>query len=207
MNGLDIDPNLKIIGITGGSGSGKSFISHFFKRDGIVIISADEVARFVVRKGMPCLDEITESFGREILNEDGTLNRKKLGKIVFQDASRLKLLNTITHKYIEQEIIHRIGKLENTIGVVIDAAVLLESELKKYTGIIIAVIAERELRISRLVTRDDISAEEAAMRIDAQHPNSYYADKADFVIYNNGDLNELELETNMVFNIIFGDPE
>lgn len=205
MDGVSIDPKLKVIGITGGSGSGKSIVSHYFKRERVRVIDADEVARYVVRKGTPCLRELTQSFGKEILNKDGTLNRKLLGHMVFSDEGKLALINEITHKYITEEILERINKTEDIDGAVIDAAALLECDLHKYCTAIIAVVAERDLRILRIARRDKISKKDAAERIDAQHPNSYYANAADFVIYNNGNLNELELEAHMVYNIIFGE--
>ena len=173
----------KIVGITGGSGCGKSHICAGLEKCGAVIIDCDKIAREVMEPGKKCLLEAAEFFGKEILDGE-KLNRKKLGEIVFSQPDKLAALNRITHKYILESIYDRIEK-EDAEVFVIDGAVLIESgiECRKMIGI----LADKETRISRIMARDGLTRQEAERRISAQKPDSFYHENWDFVIYNNGD--------------------
>ena len=117
-----------VLGITGGSGCGKTAVCEHLMDLGIDVIDTDKVARMIVSPKMPALFEIEDEFGSAYLNEDGTLNRKKLGELVFSDPDKLLALNKITHKYITQYVLEYIKNCENDM-VAIDGAVLLESEI------------------------------------------------------------------------------
>lgn len=175
-----------IIGLTGGSGSGKTTFCELLAERGVYVINADKVARRVVEPGKPALDEVVREFGTDILFEDGTLNRKKLGGIVFSDKEKLELLNKITHKYIAEEIKREIETVKEDI-VVIDAPALIESGTIHWCDYVIALVADRQVRISRIMKRDGLTREEAQARIDSQRSDSEYTQYADIVLDNSGD--------------------
>ncbi|MBO5060148.1 MAG: dephospho-CoA kinase [Clostridia bacterium] len=180
--------NKKVIGITGGSGCGKSYLSGLLRERGIPVIDADIVAREVMQKGQPCLLEAAECFGSEILS-DGELNRKKLAEIVFSDEKMLKKLNEITHKYILASIYNKIEKEESEI-VCVDGAVLIESGIK--CDMLVGVLADKAVRKKRIMLRDGLSDGEAEARINAQQEDGFYLENCDFVIYNNGDTFDID---------------
>lgn len=175
-----------IIGITGGSGVGKSTASKVFEKKGFFVIDADKVAHSVMDKGSACLEEVVDFFGSDYLNPDGSLNRKMLGKTVFNNKDLLEELNKITHKYITKEIEFCAQSKEN---VIIDAAVLFESGLENMCDKTVFVSCSAEIRINRIMLRDDINYEYAKSRIDAQQKDDYYRQKCDFEIVNDGENN------------------
>lgn len=155
-----------VIGITGGSGSGKTYICTALKKLGYTIIDADVIAREVVMPGKPCLAEIVSAFGKEVLCGDGALNRKALANIVFSQADKLALLNKITHRYITERIQ---SLLSSDAGkYIIDAPLLYEAKLDLICDAVIGVTAKREIRLARIQARDDLTLEEASKRLDAQ---------------------------------------
>lgn len=210
-----MDATLKVIGVTGGSGTGKSLVARYFARHGFTVIDADLLSREVCAPGTPCVAELAGAFGADMLLPDGSLNRRKLGKLVFAEPERLPLLNEITHKYIKQEIFLRLssykdnpvlvneeGQEEPLLGVVIDAPLLFESNLHKICDAVVAVLADRELRVSRIAERDNIPVEEAKARISSQKEDGYYTERADFILYNNGDTEELYLQADIVLSLL-----
>lgn len=175
-----------IVGITGGSGVGKSTVSCEFEKKGFFVIDADKVAHLVMDKGTECLKEVIDFFGAEYLNADGSLNRKKLGGTVFNNKELLEKLNEITHKYIIKEIETLAYSREN---VIIDAAVLFESGLENMCNKTLFVSCPQEIRVKRIMARDNVSEEYARSRIQAQHNDDYYRKKCDFEITNDGENN------------------
>ena len=183
--------NKFIFGITGGSGTGKTTVSGIFRKIGIEVIDCDVVAREVTYSGEPCLKELAEFFGMDILCENGELNRKKLGEIVFSSNEKLKKLNEITHKYILEKIFCMIEQSEHyMIG--IDGAVLFESGVADRCDRMIGILADKPVRMHRIINRDNLSAKTAENRINSQKPDSFYINNCDFIIYNNGNTAELE---------------
>ncbi len=176
-----------VIGLTGGSGSGKSTIAALMEQRGIHVIDADKIGRFVVEKGRPALDEIVEEFGKEVLFENGDLDRKKLASIVFTDKESLLKLNKITHKYITEIIKEELAANKDNMCA-IDAAVLKESGIIDMCDHVIAVIADKDVRVKRIMARDGISEQAATDRINSQDPDAKYIQYADFVINNSGDV-------------------
>lgn len=175
-----------IIGITGGSGVGKSTVSKEFEKRGFFVIDADKIAHQVMDKDTECLKEVIDFFGTEYLNSDGTLNRKKLGALVFNNKEMLEKLNKITHKYITEEI-KDLSQIHDSV--VVDAAVLLESGLGDMCQKNIAVLCPEDIRVKRIVARDNVSQEYAKSRIMAQQKDEFYRSKCDFEIINDGDNN------------------
>ncbi len=195
---------MKIIGLIGGSGAGKSSVSKEFQKRGAETIDGDKVAREIVSPGKPALLEITKVFGADVLCPDGTLNRKKLAEIVFSDAGELHKLNLITHKYISEEIKKELARCEKPIFI-IDAAALIESGIHKLCDAVVFVNAERETRINRIMARDDLTREEAKRRIDTQKEDRFYRANSQFEIQNNGDKKALERAVSEIIKGVFGE--
>jgi dephospho-CoA kinase len=183
------------IGLTGGIASGKSTASQILKRLGATVIDVDMIGREVVKKGSPCLREIVEYFGEGILLEDGTLDRKKLGSIVFKNRDKLKILNSIVHPPMIARIksllesMEREGELDK---VVVDAAILIEMGLHRLVDVIWLVKIPRQLQIERLMLRDNISREKAENMINSQMPMEEKEKFAAVIIDNSGTIEELE---------------
>lgn len=175
--------NKFIFGITGPTGAGKTTVSKVFENLGVYVIDADKVARIVMEPGHKCLDEVRAAFGTEVIRNDGTLDRKRLGDIVFSDAAKLKKLNSISHKHISREISHMIF-IAKADMIAIDGAVLIGSGIDKQCRCIVSVIASPETRMSRICARDGISTEDAKKRINSQKNNKFYIENSDYIIYN-----------------------
>ncbi len=170
-----------VIGITGGSGSGKSYICNALRKNGYHIIDADQIAREIVMPGRPALQEILSAFGNDILFDDGSLNRKALGKIVFSNADKLQTLNEITHKYIIKQIKNDVQTC-NSQCCVIDAPLLYACGLDALCDVVIGITASRDIRAQRIVLRDNISQSDALERICAQSDIDDSLNCADLII-------------------------
>lgn len=177
----------RIIGLTGQSGAGKTFVSEVFRRNGFEIIDADIISREVMQKDTPCLAELTEVFGKGILTADGELNRKKLGGIVFSDKEKLRQLDAICYPYIIFKIIKKIEELAKGGArlILLDAPTLFEANADDLCDLIISVTAKKELREQRIMLRDGITAEDAAKRFNSQYSERFFVNHSDFVIKNN----------------------
>lgn len=177
---------MRILGLTGGSGSGKGYVAALFAAQGIPSIDCDAVSRQVCTKGSACLGELAEALGGEVLAPDGSYDRAATARIVFSDRDKLDLLNRITHRYILAECRTRLAQMREA-GVeiaIVDAPVLYESGFDAECDAVAAVIAEEQERIRRIVKRDGISEEMARMRISKQHSEAFYRQKADYIIEN-----------------------
>lgn len=177
-----------IIGITGGSGSGKSAISAFLKAKGFLIIDADEIAHNIIKKGNKAYIEILKIFGNAILDNLDEIDRKKLGNIVFNDKNKLNLLTDCTHKHIIIEIKTIINN-NLAKNILIDAPLLVESGLNKIVDEAWVVYSDISLRIDRIMERDNITYEQAKKRIECQMNWDKLKSYADRIIYNNDDFN------------------
>lgn len=192
MNSLN---GVMVVGLTGQTGAGKSTITEVFKKSGFAVIDADKVARYVQRKDSPCLKELKDFFGKDIISDDGTLNRKALAKKVFTEKSNLEALNSICYPYISNEILCRIREyadMQKKI-ILIDAPTLFESRADDFCELIISVIAEENLRMQRIMKRDGITEEAAKERMKAQHSQDFFIDNSDFIIKNDSTAENLNL--------------
>ncbi len=186
-----------IIGLTGGSGTGKTTFSSAFLSDGVALIDADAVYHEITEKPSPCTEELAVAFGEEILAEDRSLSRSKLRPLVFGDtethAQRRALLNSITHRYVKDELQRRLALYQEAglRAVLLDVPLLFESGLEELCDVVIAMIAPARDRIHRIMARDGITEREAAARIAAQPPDSFYAHRVDYLINNQGDCDRL----------------
>lgn len=179
-----------IVGLTGGIATGKSLVSAEFKRLGARVIDADEIAREVVEPGKPAYGEIVAEFGSPVLNPDGTIDRKALAERVFSDKEALAKLNGITHPRIRERIREEIARAGKDEIVVIDVPLLLEGPLKDAVDRIIVIYADEEKQIERLDKRNGTSREEALKRLASQMPVTEKLKFADYVIDNNGAVEE-----------------
>ena len=176
-----------VIGLTGQSGAGKTTVCEVFRREGFDVINADLISREVMGKGEPCLNELAEAFGKEIILPDGSLDRKKLGEIVFSDRERLRQLDCICYPYIIFRIIKRIEELsaQGSRLIILDAPTLFESNADDLCDLIISVTADEALREKRIILRDNISPEAARKRFESQYSEHFFVSHSDFVIKNN----------------------
>ncbi len=189
-----------IIGLTGSIASGKSTVSNMLSKLGFPIIDADLIARIVVEKGSKTLESITESFGEEVIADDGSLHREKLGEIIFTNPSKRKQLNDIIHPAIRAEMLRQKEELikEGHPTIVMDIPLLFESKLSHYVDKILVVTVTEEIQLARLMARNNYSLEEAKARIQSQLPLSIKEKGADAVIYNNGTIESTEEQLNKI---------
>lgn len=186
--------NFIVVGITGATGSGKSTITKYFESNGCYIIDADKLGRKVLDNGSICLKQVCIEFGDDILSIDGSLNRQLLAKKAFSNKDSTQLLNDITHPYIFMEILRIIDSIretkENSV-IILDAAVLLESKMDILCDYVISVIAPVEVRLKRIMKRDNITEENARIRMNVQNNDKFYIDKSDFIIDGNDEIRKI----------------
>ena len=188
---------MKIIGLTGQSGAGKGTVAKILKKNGIPHIDCDEIYHSMLISGGECTNELAKHFGSDILAEDGTVDRKKLGSIVFSGEGHeknLAKLNEITHSRVLKKCRELLEgyKAQGKIAVAVDAPTLFESGFDKECDIILSVIAPHEIRLKRIINRDRISLEKALERFSAQKSEDFFRENSDYVIENATDEDELE---------------
>lgn len=183
-----------VLGLTGGIASGKSTADAFFLKRNLPVIDSDVIAHDILNIDQLAYKKVISYFGQDILNSDRTLNRKKLGQIVFNDQSKLNVLNQITHPLIFSEIEDKItrNKLLKKPVVIVDAPLLFETKVKDYCDKTLLIAVPEELQLQRLMTRDRLNKTEALNRIKTQMPLSQKEKLADYVITNTGTIKELE---------------
>ena len=176
-----------IIGLTGSIGTGKSTIANKFRDLDIPVVDADLIAREVVEPGKDAYQDIVATFGKEILQNDKTLDRKALGNIVFNNEEKRKQLNAIIHPAIRKEMVRQRDEWvrNGKECVVLDIPLLYESGLTHYVDKVIVVYVDPEIQLQRIMDRDQSTEEEAKSRINSQIAVSEKAKKADAVIDNN----------------------
>ncbi|MET7459948.1 dephospho-CoA kinase [Nonomuraea sp. NPDC005501] len=180
------------IGLTGGIGSGKSEVSRRLAARGAVVIDADKIAREVVEPGTPGLARVVAAFGEEVLRPDGSLDRDKLGSIVFHDPDRLAALNAIVHPLVGERVAELQGQAAEDAIVVYDVPLLAENKLAPMYDVVIVVDAADEVRVARLAEHRGMPESDARARIAAQAGRDERLAIAHVVIPNEGTLDELE---------------
>lgn len=196
---------MHIIGITGGSGAGKSEVCRILGEKGIPVFDADREYAKIASPGSPCVHEIAEAFGPDLMAPDGSLRRRELSEIVFAEGAEAKRakLNAITHRYVTQACRAWLqacrGRGESIA--VIDAPLLIESGLDRLCDRVVAVSADRQTRTERIMRRDGIGAERAEARIDAQPDDDFYRERCDIVIENGGDA-DLSASVSALLNTV-----
>ena len=183
-----------VLGLTGNIGCGKSGLSNIFKSEfNLDIIDADIISRNIYEDKF-LLEKIFNEFGESIRNTDGTLNRKKLGNIVFNDDSKLVTLNNITHPRIKEEILKKIKLIENENKniAIIDAALLVEGNYLDILDKLLVICCREETQIQRIMKRDCCNRDEAISRINSQLSQKEKMSYADYIIDNSGTYEELK---------------
>ena len=177
---------MKIIGLTGLTGTGKSTVAQKLMAYGCYHIDADKVAREVINNNENVKNKLKEHFGDDVINEDGTTNRPLLASRAFANEESTNALNEITHPAVTEEIKSIIKDMEEIgyRGVIIDAIALFESGEDALCDFTVAVIAPKEIRLERIMKRDSITEEKALERINAQKDESFFTSRADFVLWN-----------------------
>lgn len=187
---------MKVIGITGPSGAGKTTLSTILKSNySSFIIDADEVARKLSNDSKTkYFEKMVNLFGKKILKDDGKLNRKEIARTIYKNKEKRRALNRLTFKYVVDDINEQIKEAEKQdykyIG--IDVPLLYEAKMEKICDYVIAVVAEDQKKINRICQRDNITEELAKERLKIQNDNEFFVKKADFVIHNDGTLEKLE---------------
>lgn len=178
---------MKLIGLTGTSGSGKGYIAALFAAQGICAIDTDAIVHRLYRENLSCIEELEKAFG-SLQTEQGEIDRKKLAAIVFADRDKLQLLNAIVHRYVKSEVgtICQTEQERGTELLLLDAPQLFEAGMEQLCDRVIAVIAPLDLRIERIMERDKISRMRVEERIRNQYTDDYFERNADYVIYNDG---------------------
>ncbi|NMB32791.1 MAG: dephospho-CoA kinase [Clostridium sp.] len=183
---------MKVIGVTGGIGSGKSTVSGILRDLGAVIIDADIIARDVIKKGLGAYNELVSYFGAGILDKTNEIDRHSLAKVAFDNKEDTDALNAITHKYISNVILQELEACKNIQrNVVIDAAIPIKCGFLDVADRVWVVVASMENRIKRVMARSGLSHCQILNRIKAQPEDDYYYKMADIIIQNNGTLEEL----------------
>jgi dephospho-CoA kinase len=200
-----------IVGLTGGIGSGKSLVAAEFKRLGANVIDADAVLRELTRPGLPAYKAIEAEFGPGVLNDDATINRASLGRIVFCDPEKLARLNAITHPGIIGVIEERVVEFEKSRSpgavTVVDAPLLIEVGLHEKMDRVVVVSADESRQVERVMERDGLGRAETLRRIHTQMPTSEKAALADFVIDGNGSVEETVAAARDVYKTLSAETE
>ncbi|MDD6892648.1 MAG: dephospho-CoA kinase [Lactobacillus sp.] len=181
-----------VIGLTGGIASGKSTISSILKAVGWPVIDADLIARQIVMPGSKGLEQIVNRFGPQMLNSDGTLDRKKLGKTVFDDPKKLSDLDKIEHPLIQEAINSQLDefKKQHLPVVVLDVPLLFETGMDEECDLTVLAVVDQATQLKRLMKRDQISKMDAVKKISSQMSLKEKMQRADVIIDNNGTLEQ-----------------
>ncbi|KAJ7618398.1 CoaE-domain-containing protein [Roridomyces roridus] len=183
-----------VVGLTGGIATGKSSVSNMLKAKGIPVVDADIIARQVFEPGTPALAKIAAFFGPEVLQADGTLDRKKLGSIIFNDEAKRRKLNSIVHPAVRKALLWGVVKqwVRGSKYCIMDVPLLIEGPLWKWVGTVVVVYCSADVQLARLMQRDGSSREDASSRLNSQIPIADKVQYADRVIDNSGSLADLE---------------
>lgn len=193
-----------VIGLTGQTGAGKTTVAEGLRHFGYQVIRADDIARLVTEKGSPVLEKLALVFGKDILKEDGTLDRALLAERAFASPEETSLLNGITHPEILRLINKKINGafFDGYEGVIVDASQLFESGLNERCTLVVSVVAPEDVRLSRIMARDGISEERARQRMAAQLPEDYFRTHSNYVLENTGTEEDLRLQLRQLAAIL-----
>ncbi len=195
---------MKIIGITGPTGAGKTTALRVVTDLGGCIIDCDQVYHQLLEESAAMRNELTERFGRGILDEEQRLDRKKLGALVFQDSALLAGLNAITHRYVRRRVeeLLRAARTEGRPLAAVDAIALIESGLGGLCDAVVGILAPPEVRVRRIMARDGIPEEYAVMRVKAQQGDAFFRENCTAVLENTGEEAEFSRQARALFEKI-----
>lgn len=190
------------VGVTGGAGSGKTTVSRIFEQEGAYLIDADQIARELVHPGTPAWRQLVRSFGNEILERSGSINRKKLAEIAFSDPEKRGLLNRILHPRIKREMGKRakeIGRKDPHAIIIFDVPLLVETGFHHEVDRVVVVTSKEAQQVQRLKKRSGLSEEEAIRILSSQLAMDEKVRVADFVIRNEGSIEKTRRSARRVF--------
>jgi len=191
---------MRVVGLTGGIGSGKSTVAALFKQQGAEIVDADQLAREVVEAGQPALEEIVETFGRDVLQPDGRLDRARLAATVFNDPAARARLEAITHPRIRQRMLEEVEDRRARSGLLLlDIPLLYERPRLEAVEVVVVVWVDAATQLKRLLARGGLDEEAARARIEAQMPLDQKKALADHVIDNRGTREETGRQVEALF--------
>ena len=193
---------MKVIGLCGGSGSGKGTVCSIFEELGIESIDTDKLYHTIISEDSGCTNELVAAFGREIYANPG-IDRSALRTVAFSSPENLRRLNEITHKHILSGVRSIIKSSKNPLGIIIDAPLLFESGFDKECDTTVAVIADNSIRVDRIVIRDNISEDYAKARISSQISNDELVQRCDYTIENNSTIDELRENVVQLYKKMF----
>ena len=182
------------IGLTGPTGAGKSYVCEIFRQKGFKIIDCDKIAHELTAKNAPILTELASAFGEDVV-KNGELDRKLLASRAFDTKEHTKKLNSILHPAIAEKC-----KEEAQGLTVLDASQLFEANMQNDCYKVIGVLADEDVRIKRIIARDNITEQQAKLRMSAQFDNDYFIDNCDYIIYNNGE--DIAAQTDNILEVI-----
>ena len=188
----------KLIGLTGQSGAGKSTVAEVFAKLGAYVINADMIVAELYNSGSPCLKAVAAEFGQDILKPDGTLDRRKLAQRAFASSERTDDLNRLVHPFVTARLFELLRGAEGIV--VFDAPQLFEADADVICDAVVAVTADKDIRIKRIIKRDSLSEEQALLRVNAQYGEEYFRARADYIIENNTDEESLRIQAEKVYN-------
>ena len=191
---------MKVLGLTGGIGSGKSMVLSMFANLGAEVIAADQLAREVVEPGQPALEEIATAFGRDMLMPDGRLDRGKLARIIFADPVARARLNAITHPRIQERMATEMALRGSRPGLlIVDIPLLYENDRSDTVESVIVVWVDAKTQLRRLTERDGLTPDEARQRIAAQMPLDEKRARADLVVDNSGSRENTRRQVEVIY--------
>ena len=188
------------LGLTGPTGAGKSTVARLLEQNGIPLVDADAIARTVTEKGSPVLSALADTFGKEILFPNGSLDRRALAAVAFSSKENTEKLNAVTHPAILARIRRALADATGD-AVVLDAPLLFETGLDALCAHTAAIVADEAVRLARITARDGISEEAAKKRMAVQPDTAFYAARADILLYNNGDRSPAMLAADLLAQI------
>lgn len=188
------------LGLTGPTGAGKTTVARLLEQNGIPLVDADAIARTVTEKGSPVLSALADTFGKDILFPDGSLDRRALAAVAFSSKENTEKLNAVTHPAILARIRRALADATGD-AVVLDAPLLFETGLDALCDHTAAIVADEAVRLARITARDGISEEAAKKRMAVQPDTAFYAARADILLYNNGDRSPAMLAADLLAQI------
>lgn len=194
---------MRVVGLTGGIGSGKSTVAAFFKQQGAEVVDADQIAREVVEPGRPALEAIIKAFGRDVLQSNGRLDRARLAAIVFKDVAARERLEAITHPPIRQRLLEEVEARRARPGLlVLDIPLLYERPRIEAVDAVVVVWVDAATQLERLLARGGLDEEAARARIAVQMPLDEKKARADHVIDNSGSREATRRQVDALVNLL-----